>query len=152
MGIDNPYRSLDFPSIDLETKWEDEHLKYYDTFRRKWLVLTPEEWVRQHAIHFLIQIENYPKSLLSLEKTGGLEKGRYDALWYSNSGKPFLLVECKSTSIAITQKTLVQAGGYAKKLQAPYVFLTNGLKHVCLASGMAGRKAEILRQLPAFPT
>lgn len=109
---------------------QDNREEIWDIVRKKWLVCTPEEWVRQHAISYLLLCQ-YPPSLISIEsglKTVHRSK-RSDALVYKD-GKPWLLIECKAPSVAISQKTFNQAFNYNNTLQAPFIYLTNGLQHV----------------------
>jgi len=102
----------------------------WDPCRKKWLVATPEEWVRQHALSYL-HILGYSFALIETEsgmRTGFKEK-RYDALVYKNSA-PFILVECKAPSVKIGQKVFNQAFNYNQSLKAEYLYLTNGKQHI----------------------
>ena len=102
----------------------------WDPCRKKWLVATPEEWVRQHAISYL-HLLGYSFALIETEsglRTGFKEK-RSDALVYKNSA-PFILVECKAPSVKIDQKVFNQAFNYNQSLKAMYLYLTNGKQHI----------------------
>lgn len=104
-----------------------------DLIRRKWLQLTPEEWVRQHVVHWLQQQSGFPASLLSLERgLPGKQKGRTDVLGFDRQGRPLLLVECKSAKVEIAESTVIQALAYNASLKARFIWLSNGLKHKIL--------------------
>jgi hypothetical protein len=126
---------LNFPPVSLVVE-EDEagNLSIFDSLRKKYLILTPEEWVRQHMIHFLIQYHEYPKSLFALEKGikyNTLQK-RFDILVLDRTGKPFLLIECKAPQISLSQKTMEQICMYNTEIKAPFIGITNGFKHLFL--------------------
>ncbi|MDF2158444.1 type I restriction enzyme HsdR N-terminal domain-containing protein [Algoriphagus sp. CAU 1675] len=121
---------------DFEPRLSEKEGKFwvFDSLRKKDLVLTPEEWVRQHWANYLIHHLNYPKGLFSMEK--GLKynqlQKRTDLVVWDQEGMPYLLIECKAPNISINQKTLEQACLYHQKLKAKFLILSNGLKHVCL--------------------
>ncbi len=123
---------LNFPEFPLSIRQTSSGEEIFDIIRKQFVALTPEEWVRQHCVHLLVNY--YPKQLIAVE--GSLEvnkqKKRFDILVYDKNLKPFLLVECKRTSVEITQKTIDQVLAYNHTLNAPNVFLTNGLSHFIL--------------------
>lgn len=125
--------SLALPPIQVQLRTEKGKTWIMDSLRKRQLVLTPEEWVRQHWIGFLIDHLGYPKGLFSLEK--GLKYNRLakrsDLVVYNQDGNPYLLIECKAPEVAITDKTLGQAMAYNKTLNSPFIVLSNGLKHFC---------------------
>ncbi len=126
---------LNFPKINTRFQNNDkEILQIFDIVRKKFVVLTPEEWVRQHVIHFLINFKRVPISCMAIEKQLILNntKRRTDILIYNTSLHPVLIVECKSSDVNINQETINQALRYNLELKVPYVFLSNGLKHICL--------------------
>ena len=97
-------------------------------WRRRWVRLTPEEWVRQQLLHRLVEQLGYPASLIAVEapiKVGDLQK-RCDAIVYNNAMQPLMLIECKAESVPLTQKTLDQAATYNRELRVPYLLLHNG--------------------------
>lgn len=105
----------------------------FDEIRKKWLVLTPEEWVRQHVVRYLTEEKKYPSTLIELEKQielNGLTK-RCDVIVNNRFGKPVMIIECKASSVVITQDTFDQAIRYNMTLKVPFLFLTNGIKHFC---------------------
>jgi len=119
----------------------------FDAIRRKYVLLTPEEWVRQHTIQQLIKNE-WSASRMSIERVLPKSKKRYDAIHYDSSGIPELLVECKAPSIPITQKTLDQATGYIHLQDVPYVLLTNGLQHFFIAR--REKELKIVNEIPLY--
>lgn len=113
----------------IESKGDEEFI--FDPIRKKQLLLTPEEWVRQHFVNLLKEHLGYPAGLFQLErqhKYAGSSK-RSDILVLDKSGKPFLLVECKAYDVSLNEKTLTQISTYNKTLQAKYIAVSNGLKH-----------------------
>ncbi len=112
---------------------EENGLEYIlDNIRKKYVILSPEEWVRQELIKYLIEVCHYPKACFSVEKTisQNNKKFRYDIVVYKEE-KPWMLIECKSPEIEITQDTFLQSSVYQNLLQAPYIMLCNGKKTVC---------------------
>ena len=124
----------------------------FDIIRRKYVVLTPEEWVRQHVVHYLINTLSYPKSLFSVERGANYNKlqKRSDLCIYNSSGKPHLLVECKAASVPITQEVVKQVSIYNQTLQAPFLVITNGLQHFCWQVDFETRKFQPLQEIPAY--
>lgn len=120
---------LIFPPVDFRLKRLNEKTEIYDVLRKKEVVLTPEEWVRQHFIHHLIRDLHYPKSLMRIEdgmKVFGMQK-RSDLVVYDRSGGTFLLAECKAPGVKLHQKSMEQLSVYNQHYRSPYVALTNGL-------------------------
>ncbi len=124
---------LNLPEIDLKIREKEEKKEIFDIVRKKFVHLTPEELVRQHFVHYLIQNLCYPKSLMKIESglTYNNLKKRSDILVYDTLGKPRLLVECKSFKVRVSQNSLDQAMIYNQTIGAEYVVLTNGLRHYC---------------------
>lgn len=124
---------LNLPPVNLKITERDGMQFVYDVVRKKEILLTSEEWVRQHFLSFLIREMKYPKSLIRIEsghKTNSLQK-RTDILVYNNSGKPALLVECKAPTVKIDEKTTTQILIYNKTINAAYIVITNGIKNFC---------------------
>ena len=112
----------DFSGISLPLKKEEGKAKVYDPVRRKWLVLTPEEHVRQYLLQYLIQVKEYPASLIAVEKkvnVNGLEQ-RYDMVVFNREHKPWMLVECKAPEVPVTEAVLHQLLRYHSNLQCRY--------------------------------
>ncbi len=120
--------------------------------RKRWLVQTREEVVRQLLIHFLHREKNYPMGLMQAERgitTHGVEK-RFDLLCYQSATRPFLLVECKAPEIALGQDGLEQVAVYNYALQVPYLLLTNGRDSLCCAIDFVEKRFKFLDELPEW--
>ncbi len=123
---------LNFPVYDLKTKNEDGKKLIYDPIRKKFVSLTPEEWVRQHVLCFLVQTKQYSSNLIAVEreiKFNTLKK-RFDILVFDKNSKPFMLIECKAFDIELTPQTLRQIATYNMVFKVPYLFISNGLNHM----------------------
>ncbi|MBC7382517.1 MAG: type I restriction enzyme HsdR N-terminal domain-containing protein [Bacteroidia bacterium] len=123
---------LNFPEYYFQTKNEDGKKLIYDIIRKKFVSLTPEEWVRQHVLCFLVQTKKYSAALIAVEreiKYNKLSK-RFDVLLFDKYGKPLILIECKAFDVALTTKTLTQIATYNMNFKVPYLFVSNGLKHM----------------------
>ncbi|MEQ8623889.1 MAG: type I restriction enzyme HsdR N-terminal domain-containing protein [Vicingaceae bacterium] len=145
-------KKLNLPAYEFKLKQEGKKTKIFDALRKKELVLTPEEWVRQHVVHFLIEERNFPKGLIALEKSlklNGLTK-RTDILIYGKNGKPLFMVECKAPEIKITQKVFDQISRYNISLNLPYLMVTNGLEHFCAKIDFIDRNVSFLKEIPYF--
>ena len=144
--------TLNLPAYSYKIKEIDGKTYIYDEIRKKYLVLTPEEWVRQHFINLLINHYQYSKNLIRLE--GGLSyhklAKRSDIEVYDVEGKPFLLVECKAANVEINQKVVEQASRYNQSIKAPYLCVSNGLRTFCFAIDFETGKFEQLKDLPKF--
>jgi hypothetical protein len=143
---------LNLPKIDLSLKKEEGKVLIFDIIRKKYIVLTPEEWVRQHFVHFLITELKYPKSLFRIE--GALAYNRMqkrsDILVRDREGKPWMLIECKSPDIKLTQKAFNQVSVYNMTIGAKYLAVTNGMVHYCCEAPVAGGEAKFLNDFPPF--
>ena len=143
---------LNFPDYSFRFKNSENKVAIFDEIRKKFIILTPEEWVRQHVVQYLIQDKKYPKSYINVEKTikiNGITK-RYDVVVYDEKGAIELLVECKSTSITIAQDTFDQIARYNLILNANYLMVTNGLNHYFCQMDFINEKYDYLKELPAF--
>lgn len=144
---------LNLPAAPLEFRNEAGKLYVFDPIRKRHLVLTPEEWVRQHLIYFLYEHKKFPKSLFRVErglKYNTLSK-RTDIVIFDRDGNPFLLVECKSPQAGINEAVFRQAAAYNNTLKAPYYMLSNGLKHYCCRVDHASGESAMIPELPDFP-
>ncbi|BDC99745.1 restriction endonuclease subunit R [Persicobacter psychrovividus] len=142
---------LNLPSFPFEIREASGRKLLFDPLRKKEVVLTPEEWVRQHFVQYLIQQCQYPSALISMEsglKYHGIQK-RSDILIYDRNGAPFLLVECKAPKIKLDAKVVQQAATYNQSLRAPYIAITNGLQHGCMHCTPEGSKW--ISGFPPFP-
>ncbi len=122
---------LNFPTYSFRFKNNENNRLIFDSIRKKFVVLTPEEWVRQHVIQWLIQDKKKSPSLMNAEKQLLLNgtKKRYDLVVYNSDGSIFLIVECKAPSVAITQDTFDQIARYNLITEATYLMVTNGISH-----------------------
>lgn len=146
-------QNLNFPPYSFRFKNSENKVAIFDAIRKKFIQLTPEEWVRQHVVQFLLQEKNYPKSFINVEKVikiNGLTK-RYDAVVFNPDGSIFLLVECKAPEVAITQNVFDQIARYNMVLQADYLMVTNGLNHYFCRMDFEKKAYQFLRALPDFP-
>ncbi len=144
-------QKLNLPDYDFKFKKQQGKTYIFDDFRKKYVVITPEEWVRQNLINFLVEKKNYPKSLIVVEK--GLKINdlvkRADVLVYKNS-QPILLVECKSPSVKISQETFDQISRYNLAFKVPYLLVSNGLNHYCCKIDFTNQSFRFLSDIPAF--
>ncbi len=143
---------LQFPSYSFRLKNKQNKPFIFDLVRKKFVSLTPEEWVRQHVLHYLVLDKKYPLSHINIEKQiilNGLKK-RYDIVVFNKDGSIHLLVECKAPQIAISQKTFDQIASYNFKLDASFLMVTNGLAHYYCQILKNEEKYEFLREIPEF--
>lgn len=143
---------LNLPSFDVKVKKSGGKVFIFDSVRKKYVALTPEEWVRQHVIQYLIGHRFYPKALFRIEGSlnyNQLQK-RSDILIYGRSGKPWMLIECKSSTIKLTQRAFNQAAIYNMTIGARYVAISNGMAHFCCLAPGAGVAPEFLEEFPDF--
>lgn len=143
---------LNLPPYPFKIFKEGEKYKILDPIRKKRLVLTPEEWVRQHMVMYLIQEKKFPAGLLKLE-TGirhNQRFGRTDALFLNRNGKPLLLIECKAPDVKIDRETFYQVARYNSAIESPYVIMTNGLDHMVIHLAIQERKILSLTDLPEY--
>jgi hypothetical protein len=146
-------QALDLPPFEAKlTQSATNQPLIWDGLRRKHVVLTPEEWVRQHVVHYLADHLGYPRGLLALER--GLRYNqrhkRTDLLALGPDGKPLLLVECKAPSVPITAEVARQATTYNLTIGAPLLLLTNGLVHYCWRVNFETRTNERLEEIPSY--
>ncbi|MEZ4995556.1 MAG: type I restriction enzyme HsdR N-terminal domain-containing protein [Saprospiraceae bacterium] len=134
----------------LRLKKEEDQTYIFDPIRNKWLVLQPEEVVRQLMVQYLIEVKGYSRNRLYVEQ--GLEVNtllkRSDILVYDGDGRPFIMVECKSPKVAITNEVLHQITNYNLPLQVPFLIVTNGPCTCCCKIDHAGAKYEFLEAIP----
>ena len=144
---------LNLPEFDFKLRKAEGKVWIFDGIRKKYIVLTPEEWVRQHFVHYLIAVKKYPRSLIKVE--GGLIYNqlhkRTDIVVFDRTGLPWMVVECKSPALQVSASTLTQAAVYNTTLKAEYISITNGLVHLCAHIDWTGRKTTLLEDTPAFP-
>jgi hypothetical protein len=145
-------QKLNLPTYNFKLKSKENKTLIFDKLRKKYMVLTPEEWVRQHYVSFLIEEKNYPVSLIALEKqlTINNRKKRTDILVFNTDGNPEIIVECKAPEIKITQDTFDQIARYNLKLKANYLIVTNGLEHFYCKMDFENETYVFLREVPNY--
>ncbi|RBA28628.1 type I restriction enzyme HsdR N-terminal domain-containing protein [Flavobacterium tibetense] len=145
-------QNLNFSSYTFRFKNSENKVAIFDEIRKKFVVLTPEEWVRQHVVQYLLLEKKYPKSLINVEKlvkVNGLNK-RYDIVVFRPNGEIFLLIECKAPEVAISQQTFDQIARYNLKLNAQYLMVTNGLNHYFCQMDFENEKYVFLKEAPEY--
>lgn len=145
-------QKLNLPTYSFKLKSNEKHTLIFDDLRKKYFVLTPEEWVRQHFVQFLIHDKKYPVSLIALEKQLILNnlKKRTDIVVFNNSGNPDIIVECKAPHIKISQDTFDQIARYNLKLNANYLIVTNGLEHYFCKMDFENENYIFLNEIPNY--
>jgi hypothetical protein len=143
---------LNFPQYEFRLQEEGGQHKIFDPVRRKFVALTPEEWVRQHAIAYLHEAKAFPLSLLMVEKEFTYNKlsKRADIVACNNMGAPILMVECKSTDVEITQDVFDQIVRYNLVLQVKILLITNGINTFCCS--LEGGEYKPLEDIPEYKT
>lgn len=143
---------LNLPSYPIKLAGTRQKPSIFDILRRKYVALTPEEWVRQHFVHFLIEHKGYPSSLLANEvplKIG--EKSlRADTVLYDRNLQPRMIIEYKAPSIPLTTHVLNQVGNYNRLLHVDYVIISNGLQHYCCKMDYASQRFVLLEDIPSY--
>lgn len=141
---------LDFPKAPLKLKRKNDQLYVWCIIRKMDLVLTPEEWVRQHAIHYLIDVKKIPIGLIASEyplKYNSRLK-RADIVVFNREQNPILIVECKAPEVSLSHNAMLQIAQYNSELDVPYLFLTNGLKHIVCEIDKVSKDIQLLEELP----
>ncbi|MCF8230824.1 MAG: type I restriction enzyme HsdR N-terminal domain-containing protein [Bacteroidales bacterium] len=143
---------LNLPDFEANIIKENGQEKILDRVRRKYVTLTPEEWVRQHVIHYFANFLGVPYTLMAVEKafTIGSVSKRFDIAVYSKKNKPVLLSECKSPDVRINQKAFDQAAVYNMKLHVDYLFVTNGLTHFGGRVDYRKQRFDFIESLPDY--
>lgn len=145
-------QKLNLPTYSFQWKEENGKTYIFDSIRKKYLVCSPEEWVRQNFVQYLIHERNCPSSLLVLEKglkLNQLQK-RADVLVYDNQGLPLALVECKAHSVRINQETFDQIARYNIVFKVPFLIVTNGLEHYCCKIDWEQKSFSFLEKIPDY--
>jgi hypothetical protein len=145
-------QKLNLPQVKFRIKSKENKQFIFDIIRKKFIVLTPEEWVRQHVIHNIINIKGTPISLIAVEKQLTINNliKRFDILVFNKKGNPHIIIECKSPSVKITQKTFDQIARYNLKLNAEYLMVTNGLQHYFCKLDHENERYKFLEDLPNY--
>ncbi len=144
---------LNLPPCNIKVAEQNSHKIIYDPLRRRYVALTPEEWVRQHFTHFLIVHKGYPAALLANEVSlniGGVRRRCDSVLFHQAGGMPRVIVEYKAPSVSITQNVFVQIAAYNSALHADYLIVSNGLTHYCCRMDYKKNKVEYLCDIPPY--
>ena len=145
-------QELNLPRYERSVKRNGERLTIFDFLRRRHVALTPEEWVRQHFVHFLVEHKGYPKGLLAneVELSVGEKNLRCDSILYDPSLKPRMIVEYKAPSVVVTQKVFQQIATYNLLLHVDYLVVSNGLTHYCVKMDYDNQKYLFLDDIPDY--
>ena len=143
---------LNLPKVALKTKSVEGTTQVFGQVRKKYFVLTPEEWVRQHFIHYLNNEKNYPMGLMGVEKMVKYNalKTRADIVLYTTEGKAKMIVECKAPKVKITQDTFNQIAKYNFQLKVDFLVVTNGIQHYCCQMDYEKNEITFLEDIPTF--
>lgn len=141
---------LKYPTFNVKIKHEGKTAFVFDIIRKKWIVLTPEEWVRQHFLNYIIESKGFPPSLISVEREIELNgtKRRYDAVVFNKAMQAVVLIECKSPDIALNEQTAEQALRYNLVMGVRYLVLTNGLQEIVMDT--ADGKLKFIQDIPMY--
>ncbi len=145
-------QKLNFPTYSFRFKNNENKVSIFDGIRKKFVVLQPEEWVRQHCVQYLIHEKKYPNSLINVEKelTVNDLKKRYDIVIFNTDGSIHLIVECKAPKVAINQTTFDQIARYNLVLNASYLMVTNGLNHYYCQMDFENERYNFLKDIPEY--
>lgn len=143
---------FNLPPKKLKLRQHDDKVEVFDILRKKWLVLTPEEEVRQRFVHYMMDEKKYPAGLLAIEYSLRVNslKRRADAVAFNRFGHPILLVECKAPSVKIDQKVFDQIARYNLSMKVDYLIVTNGLEHFCCQLDFPNNSYHFLQDIPSF--
>ena len=149
---DNKMFRLNLPQYEIKIGEKDGKHTIFDFLRRKYVALTPEEWVRQHFTHYLIAQKGYPKGLMGneVELHMGDKRLRCDTILYNKEGQPRMIVEYKAPTIQIQQKTFDQISVYNLLLHVDYLIVSNGLQHYCCKMDYNNQKYLFLQDIPDY--
>ncbi len=145
-------QKLNFQLYNFRFKNSENKVSIFDEIMKKFIILTPEEWVRQHVVQFLLEEKKYPKSLINVEKVlkvNGLRK-RYDVVVFNSDGSIFILIECKAPEVKIAQTTFDQIARYNMTMKSEFLMVTNGLNHYFCQMDFENEKYQFLPELPMY--
>ena len=143
---------LNLPQYEIKIGEKDGKRRIFDFLRRKYVALTPEEWVRQHFTHYLVEHKGYPKGLMGneVELHIGEKRLRCDTVLYNKEGQPRMIIEYKAPTIQIQQKTFDQISAYNLLLHVDYLIVSNGLQHYCCKMEYENQKYLFLQDIPDY--
>ena len=144
---------INLPNFAIKVKREGGRTQVFDFLRRRFVTLTPEEWVRQHFTHYLVEHLGYPAGLMANEvmvSVGGVAR-RCDTVVYAKAGGvPLMIIEYKAPEVAITQQVFQQIAAYNSLLRAPYLVVSNGVRHYCMHMDYAAQRVDYLSGVPPY--
>lgn len=145
-------QELNLPSYQYRLRKQNDQIQIFDEIRKKYVALTPEEWVRQHFIMYLIEQKKVPASLMILEKqiTMNTMSRRPDILIHDKAGTPVMIVECKAPEVEISQDAFDQIARYNSVIKAPFLVVTNGMKHYICRMDLKDNTYRFLEDVPAY--
>jgi hypothetical protein len=145
-------QKLNLPEYPFRINKVGQISEIFDAIRKKYVALTPEEWVRQHIVRYLTEELAYPPSLISIERSlryNGMLR-RTDVVIYTSAGNPVLLIECKAPGIKITEEVFGQIARYNMTLRVPYLAVTNGMQHYCCRISPEERTYQFMEKIPSY--
>ena len=144
--------SLNLPPYAIKIQVQDGKRRNFDFLLRKYVSMTPEEWVRQHFVHFLTEHKDYPAGLLAneVELTIGDKRLRCDSLLYNKEMKPQMIIEYKAPHITLTQRVFDQITAYNLLLRVDYLIVSNGLQHICCRMDYTNNAYHFLKEIPNY--
>ena len=143
---------LNLPTYEIKIAQKGNKQQIFDFLRRKYVALTPEEWVRQHFVHYLVEHKGYPAGLMGneIELTIGEKRMRCDTVLYNKVAKPQMIIEYKSPKIKLQQKTFDQISAYNLLLKVDYLIVSNGMQHICCRMDYENQKYFFLEDIPDY--
>lgn len=146
-------QALNLPPFEFQIKTQGTHKYIFDKIRKKYVSLTPEEWVRQNFVRYLTQQKRYPPALMAVEmffEHDSKKQHRSDIVVFSRKAQPVLIVECKAPHVKITTQTIEQIQRYNLKLRVKYLVVTNGLEHFCWRIDYNQNKTFFEKEIPEY--
>jgi len=145
---------LNLPTYDYELRNQDGRVVILDTIRKRFVTLTPEEWVRQHFVQYMINHLDFPCGLIGIEVSIPIRERHYraDIVGYDRQVVPLLLVECKRPSVKLNQDVFNQIGYYNIGFNVPYLVITNGMEHYCCLINHSDQSYQFLDAIPSYTT
>ena len=143
---------LNLPSFEIKLSGTPERPKIFDVLRRKYVALTPEEWVRKHFVHYLIEHKGYPQMLMAneVEFKVGDKRLRCDSVLYNNVLQPRMILEYKAPNVTLTQRVFDQISVYNLLLHVDYLVVSNGIQHYCCKMDYDHQKSLFLGDIPDY--
>lgn len=143
---------LNLPQYTFKTKKEGDNHSIFDRCRQKYVALTPEEWVRQNMVEYMIQVKKFPPARIANEVTVNINgmKKRSDSVIYDKEMRPRIIIEYKAPTVKITQKVFDQIATYNFELDVDILIVSNGLEHYCCRMDKENRKYFFLREIPDY--